>query len=160
MARKPTKSRQTRPKKPQFYTPAPVRERVVARHVNGQSNRLIASEEAIDRETVARILTQPEVVQMIVQYRSRLLLMVPKAITAYENALDSDDERVRAATATKVLEGLQVFPKGSIDPPSLEPDPRQQKLLMLGQMMEMILYKGERYGISLPTELEAVQREL
>ena len=99
MPRKTAKPGQTRLKKRDLYTPAPVRARVVTRHIGGESNRRIAAEESINRETVGRILSQPEVVQMIVQYRSRLLAMVPKAISVYGQVLDSDDERVRAAAA-------------------------------------------------------------
>ena len=73
---------------------------MLARHMSGESNRHIASEEGIDRETVGRILSQREVVQMIAQYQSRLLSIVPKAIRVYEEALECDDLRVALAAAT------------------------------------------------------------
>ena len=157
MPRKTAKPGQTRLKKRDLYTPAPVRARVVTRHIGGESNRRIAAEESINRETVGRILSQPEVVQMIVQYRSRLLAMVPKAISVYEHILDSDDERVKAAAATKLLDGLQVFPRAGVEQGTAEPDRDQKRLLMLGQMMEMVLYKSERYGIPLPPGFEALE---
>jgi hypothetical protein len=155
MARKPAKSRQTRPKSRGPYTPEPVRGRVIARHINGQSNRQIASEEGIDRETVGRILSQPEITQLMEQYRSRLLMMVPQAMIAFGQLLDSDDERIKAAAVMKLLEGLQVFPRGTVEP--LPPDPNQKRLIMLGQMMEMMIYKKEKYSLPLPPELAALE---
>ena len=156
MSPKTTKHRQIQPKNRGLYTPQPVRGRVLARHIGGASNREIARVERIDRETVSRILTQPEIAQMMEQYRSRLLMMVPKAISAYEQALDSDDERVKVAAATKLLEGLQVFPRAAIEQAREEPD-HHKRLLMLGQMMEMVLSKSERYGIPLPPGLNRLK---
>jgi hypothetical protein len=156
MSQKTAKFRQIKPKSRGLYTPEPVRGRVLARHISGASNREIARVERIDRETVSRILTQPEIAQMMEQYRSRLLMMVPKAISAYEQALDSDDERIKVAAATKLLEGLRVFPRAGIEQAKAEPD-HQKRLLMLGQVMEMVLYKSERYGISLPPGLDRLK---
>ena len=115
MVQKTAKCRQTRPKPRDLYTPVPVRGRVLARHIAGASNRQIAAEEGIDRETVGRILSQHEVVQMFAQYQHRLLAIVPKAIAAFEAALESSGERLRLAAATKLLEGLQVFHRGGIE---------------------------------------------
>ncbi len=159
MPRKAAKCGQTQPKQCGSYTPAPVRGRVIVRHVAGQSNREIAGKEGIDRGTVGRILSQPEITQMMEQYRSRLLMMVPKAISAYEQVLDSDDERVKVAAATKLLEGLQVFPKGSVEPPPSPPNYDENRLIMYGQIMEMMLHKKQRYGIPLPPEFEALTGE-
>ena len=78
MVQKTAKWRQTRPKPRDLYTPVPVRGRVLARHIAGASNRQIAAEEGIDRETVGRILSQHEVVQMFAQYQQRLLAIVPR----------------------------------------------------------------------------------
>jgi hypothetical protein len=160
MPGKAAKSRRTPPKKRKPYTPEPVRGRVIARHMTGQSNRQIASEEGIDRDTVGRILSNPEIAQLMAQYRSRLLLLVPKAISTYEQALDSEDERVRAGAATKLLEGLQVFPKGSAEPPPLPPNHDEKRLLMLGQIMEMMIVKHERYGVPLPPEFDGVEERV
>ena len=60
MTKKATKPGQNRPKKRGPYTPPPVQVRVIARHMDGQSNRRIASEEGIHRETVGHILSQQE----------------------------------------------------------------------------------------------------
>jgi ribosomal protein S13 len=159
MTRKSAKNRQMPPKKRGFYTPDPVRSRIIARSIGGQSNREIATEEGIDRDTVSRVLSQDEVVEMKNSYRSRLLEMVPQAISVYEQLLNSKDERVRATAATKLLEGLQVFPKGGVWPEQsvAEQDHEQRKRLLLGRMMEMMLYKGQRYGIPLPVEFDELK---
>jgi hypothetical protein len=43
---------------------------IIARHLDGESNRKIAREEEIDRETVDRILTQQELVAMIAEQQT------------------------------------------------------------------------------------------
>jgi hypothetical protein len=166
MSQKTSKPSQKPPKKRGPYTPAPVRSRVIARHINGQSNRDIAIVEGIDRDTVGRILSQREVVQMIAQHQARLLRMVPKAIEVYDKALESDDERVRVAAATKVLEGLQVFHKGGIEQTmeiahraSPEAAREQQRLLLLGGLTSMTLEKSHRFDLPLPTDLVKVEQE-
>jgi len=165
MSRKSTKLSQIKPKRRGLYTPEPVRGRVLARHMNGASNREIARVERIDRETVGRILTQQEVVQVIAQSQARLLSLVPKAIAVCAQALDSDDERLATATATKILESLQVL--GRIDRTidianqvSPETKREQQRILMLGRMMDVMLDKSRRYGMPLPPELNDVEEEV
>lgn len=64
---------------------------------------------------MGRILSQHEVVQLIAQYQARVLNLVPKAIAAYEEVLDSDNLHLKAAIATKLLEGLHVLHKGGIE---------------------------------------------
>jgi len=113
----------------------------------------------IDRETVSRILSQREVAELTAQYRSQLLGMVPKAISVYEQALASDDERVRVAAATKILEGMGVLPKGGIEQTPPEPEREQNMLLFLGRMMEMMLFKHQRYGIPLPPDLNRLEEK-
>lgn len=54
-------------------------------------------------------------VETIARYQSRLLDMAPKAIAAYEEALASGDLHLAAATATKILEDMQVLHKGGIE---------------------------------------------
>ena len=96
-----------------LYTSKPVQARVIADHLAGFSNRRIAGEEGMDPKTVGRILSQQDVVEMIAQYRQQLLGLVPKAIYVYDEALLSNDERIRVAVATKLVEGLQVMPRGN-----------------------------------------------
>jgi hypothetical protein len=160
MSRKAAKHRQKPPSKRALYKPQPTRARVVALHVAGQSNRQIASAEGIDRDTVCRILSQPEVTQLIAQYQARLLNMVPKAIGVYEEALNSDNLPLATATATKLLEGTHVLNKGAIEQALPEPNHHQLKRLFLGQMMEMMLYKKQQYGIPLPQEFDSLENEM
>lgn len=164
-SRKTAKSRQTPRKKRRSYTPDPVRSRIIAKHVGGHSNREIAKEEGVDRDTVSRVLSQDDAVEMMKGYRLQVLAMVPQAINVYEHLLNSKDEKVRAAAATKILEGLQIFLKGSACPEPTTPaqDNDQRKHLILGQIMEMMLYKQQHFGISLPPmfdELKSVELQL
>jgi transposase len=105
---KTAKRSQTRPKR-EPYTPEPKRARVVALHVAGNSNRQIAVAENLDRGTVGRILSQPEIAHQMEQYRSTLLMMVPKAVRALEAVLESDDERVAAGSRHEVAGGPAGF---------------------------------------------------
>jgi len=153
--RKDATSRHNQPKQPVLRTPEPVQNRVIARYVEGQSNRLIAREEGIDRATVARILSQQDMVELIAQYQTALLGIVPKAIRAFEEVLDSDNLHLKAATATKLLEGVGALHKAGIvrladQPAVLERERRQQRLLILGQMAGMMMAKGEKFGTPLP----------
>jgi hypothetical protein len=165
MPRKAAKSRRTPPKPRGLYTPEPVRGRVLVRHMNGQSKREIARVEGIDRETVGRILSQQEVVNQIAQNQARLLSLVPKAIKVCEEALDSDDLRLATATATKILEGMQVL--GGIEQvyefakkASPEADRERQRILILGEMMDMALHKQQRFSVTLPPGLDKVEEDV
>lgn len=167
MRKKPSKPDQNEPKKRGPYKPPPVQLRVIERHVNGESNREIARQEGIGRDTVGRILSQQEVVQRIAQCQARLLDLVPKAIGVYEKALSSDDLPLATATATKLLEGTNVLSKGGIDETialankaSPETEREQRRLLMYGQMMDMMINKARRYDMPLPPDLEQAKQEL
>jgi hypothetical protein len=144
-----------------------VQTRVVSRHLSGKSKREIARAEGIGRDTVGRILSQQEVVETIARYQSRLLEMVPKAITVYDEALESDDLHLATATATKLLEGMQVLHKGGIEQTlqlasraSPEVSQNQRRLLLLGQIMDGMLEKSRRYDVPLPPDIERVRDEL
>jgi hypothetical protein len=158
MSQKPAAKRRQR--SPALYTTEPVRGRVIARHIDGESNRRIANEEKIDRETVSRILSQPEVADLTARYRSQLLGKVPKALGVYDEALDGDDPRRSFAAATKILEWCQVFPKDGIEQCLPELDREQKRLLVYGQMMEMIMNKAVRYGMALPPEYSQLLESL
>jgi hypothetical protein len=67
--------------KRELYTPDPVRGRIIARHIAGQSNREIAIDEKVDRETVRRILIQPKAKLAIIQYQSQLLPQIEDKAT-------------------------------------------------------------------------------
>src|ERR1700722_4192381 len=102
-----------------LYTAQSVQNRVMERHLEGASNREIAAEVGIDRETVPRILAQTELVEMRAELQSRLERLGFKAIAVYEEALSSQDPVMAVATATKILEGIGALDKrglqGTID---------------------------------------------
>ena len=137
-----------------LYTAKPVQARVIADYLAGHSNRSIARERGMDRKTVGRIVTQQEVVERIAQYQQQLLSLVPKAIDVYDEALLSNDERIRVAVATKLVEGLQVMPRrnGQIGDMAdrLAPPAEDRYHLLFGEMMKMILEKSDMFGLPLP----------
>lgn len=154
------KSRQSQPKTRNLYTPRPTRERVVALYVAGQSNRAIAASEHLDRETVARILTQRETVNLLAGYRSQILeRLIPKSLKALEDALDSDDPRVRAVIAMKLVDKLGGFDHMSESPNAAPPESEQEnrRLICLGRLTDMMVEKARRYDLPLPPELEDQQ---
>jgi hypothetical protein len=165
MQLKTAKPAQIKPNRRGLYTPEPVRGRVLVRHMNGASNREMARVEGIDRSTVGRILSQQEVVNLTAQNQSRLLNLVPRAIEVCEQALDSDDERLATATATKILENLQVL--GSLDRAieianqvSPEAEQRRQRILMFGEFTDELLNKCHRQGITIPPEYGKMEEEV
>ena len=88
-------------------------------------------------------------VETIARYQSRLLDLVPKAMGVYDEALASGDLHLAAATATKLLEGLQVLHKGGLEQTiqsanqaSPESNQKQRRLLMLGQILDRMLEKS------------------
>ncbi len=66
------------PRERNLYTPQPVQARVIERNLAGASNREIAREEGLDRETVHRILSQRELVEVLAENQSRLLRLAAK----------------------------------------------------------------------------------
>ena len=131
---------------------------MIARHINGESNRRIAAAEGIDRETVGKILSQKEILLMKAQSQAQLFGMVPEAIGTFAGVFGSDDLRLKMATAMKLLDVLRVFPSPD-QQKSQEEEREQQKLVNLGRMFEMMLYKSEHYGIELPPDLASVEPE-
>ncbi len=155
MPRTSAKSRQSQSNVRGPYTPQPVQGRVIALHISGHSNRQIARQEGIGRDTVGRILSQQEVVQMMAQYQSRLLTLVGKAIRIYDRALDSDDLRLAMIPASKILD--HVFQKGGMEQTielanrvSPEIEERNRRRLLLGELVEIAEGKAERYGVHAP----------
>ena len=103
--------------------------RVVSRHLSGESKREIARVEGIGRDTVGRILSQEETVQMITRQRSRLQGIADKALDVVERALVCDDARLAVPVAMKIIE--HVFPKCGIgdtanSQPKLSPEAEER----------------------------------
>jgi hypothetical protein len=159
MSQKTSKPGQNLPKQRGLYTPSPVRDRVIARHISGESNRRIASEEGIDRETVGRILSQKEVALMKGQSQALLFSLVPEAIKALGEVFRSDDLRLKAAIGMKLLECLQVFPnRGEHLTP--QPDPEERRLLILGGLVDMGLKKCKKYNLPRPPGVDGLEEEV
>jgi len=66
--------------KPRFYTPESKRSRVIAASLAGKSNSRIARQESLNRFTVIRILSQPEVAELRQNYRQQVLHLTPYCI--------------------------------------------------------------------------------
>jgi hypothetical protein len=96
-----------------------VRQRVLTLHIVGVSNRQIAQQEKLDRETVSRILSQEECTEAIAQARSRLTVLMPKAIEVCEKVLSSKNLRIAAPMAMKLLESTGLLGKQALE----QPDP-------------------------------------
>jgi hypothetical protein len=165
MPKKPAKSRQNRPKEAKLYTPEPVQARVIARYVNGESNRQIATEEKIDRGTVSKILSQQEALQMIARQRCRLQSMADKALDVVEQALNGDDPRLALPVAMKIVEN--VLPKGGIEETisiankaSPEVAAEERMTLMLGQITRGSLEKSMIYKQPLSPKMEELVEHL
>ena len=71
--------------------PPAVKAAVLARYVAGDSKSKIARGLHIDRETVTRILSEPEYREAIEASRSRCVELLPKAERAVESQLDEGD---------------------------------------------------------------------
>jgi hypothetical protein len=142
------------PKRQPLITPKPIRQRVVARHIQGESQRQIAREEGIDRGTVGRILSQTEVVERLAAFDADFLDMAPEAIRAIRGALTSEDERIRTAAAFKYVELMQkrgmeqMMQTAEAAAPKTTEKSRQSK--MVEQIVEMMVKKAETYGTPLP----------
>ena len=132
--------------------PLPLQERVIARHVAGQSDREIAREEGLDRETVKRIRTQEEVLEMICRMQSEVRALGPEAILVFKKALASDDLKIALRPAERILEANGALPKGGVELPQPEQDREQMRLLNLGLMADVMLKKNRRYGTPIPKE--------
>lgn len=165
MPRTAAKNRQSKPKRHGSYTPEPVRKRVLARHVSGESNRAIAIAEKIDRGTVGRILSQKEVVEKLAGYQSRLLELVPMAIRATEAALKSRNERIRMQAAARVLEGTGVLNRSGIEQAvamaNRASSPGQEERLrgVIGEIIDMTIQKHQTHNIPLPKRMSRVLSE-
>jgi len=111
-----------------LYTPKPVRERVLALHIIGVSNRQIAQQEKLDRETVSRILSQEECTEALAQARSRLTVLMPKAIEVCEEVLSSKNLRIAAPMAMKLLESTGLLGKQALEQPDPVEEPSSDEI--------------------------------
>lgn len=71
--------------------PPAVKAGVIARYAGGASRARIARDLQIDRETVTRILNEPEIKEAVEASRSRCMGLLPKAEQAVERQLNEGD---------------------------------------------------------------------
>ena len=91
-------------KKP-LNTPATKRANVVGMYLTGAKKAAISRELGIDRETVVRILSQPETELLVQGYREAVLRIVPNALVGASELVKRLDRQM----ITDVLRGARVF---------------------------------------------------
>lgn len=90
------RSRKTKwasPHKKRGNIPLPKQASVVALHLTGAKQRAISRELGLDRETVARILSQQETQHLLQGYRDAVLKIVPKALVGLYHLVGTMNER-------------------------------------------------------------------
>jgi len=103
----PTKRKRT------LYTPEPLQHRIIALHINGESDHEIGKKAGIHRSTVKRIRSRPEVLKIIAEQKNRVLLMTPKAMDVYLGTLEALDPKLKFVAATNILKSAGVIEQGS-----------------------------------------------
>src|ERR1039458_6348869 len=73
------------------------------------------SNSRIPNGETTRTLPEPDADEVMAQYRAYLRILLLKALKALEDGLDSDDPRVKLASATKILQGVGFFQGGGMD---------------------------------------------
>jgi hypothetical protein len=96
-----------------LYTPPAKQTRVIAASLAGKSNREISRQIGIKRDTVARILSQPEVQELIAQYRQQARGLVPLCLAGLAAKLVTTKGKLRKGTdwrmLVEILKGTQVL---------------------------------------------------
>jgi hypothetical protein len=101
----PVLAAQVNPRLGKSIKPPMVQAAVIAKYSNGESKTQIANDLGMGRNTVTAILSQSEIEQYVLEGRSKVVSLIPKAIRAVENRLDKNDGSV----AIGVLRGTQVL---------------------------------------------------
>ena len=135
----PRKSRQKPQKSAKSRKSEAAKAVVLARSAAGASNSQIAREMGIDRETVSRILSEPEIAAVIQQAKNDVIRMVPKAVGVVDDALDEKNAKV----AMSVLTGVGVLkPDGGYGGSgitlniTMDPRPRPVEIATIPRMNE------------------------
>jgi len=96
-----------------LYTPQAKQTRIIAASFAGKSNREIARQEGIKRDTVARVLSQPEVQELLAEYRQQARGLVPHCLAGLEAKLITKGGKLRKAIDWKmmveILKGTQIL---------------------------------------------------
>jgi hypothetical protein len=87
---KPSQNQPQPAKKSHSRIPLPQYERIIGRHIAGDSIRKISRDEKRDRETVTRIVRSESVQSYIQELRESYIGLGPMAFNAVRNALRSD----------------------------------------------------------------------
>jgi hypothetical protein len=110
-------------------------------------------------QTEASILSESQVMQALATCQPYILGLLPKAIKALGAALESDDMRLRTSTAIKLLEGVGTFEsRGNArfreTAAAAGQREEEQRLIMSGALLDMMLKKADMYDLELPADLE------
>ncbi len=85
------------------YKSEPLKAQVVARFISGESKSFISRELHIARDTVTNIIANSKLGSFVERGNKEVLMLIPRCYAILEQALDSDDERIRLQAACKVL---------------------------------------------------------
>ena len=82
--------------------------------MGGKSNRPITKEIWLDRDTVANVLSQPEIMAVLQEYRAEALALARHALIHLGNRLLTKARKVRSKgvdwkMCMEILKGVQVF---------------------------------------------------
>jgi predicted transcriptional regulator len=107
------KGQKRAPRKGGLYTPLPKQNHVIAASLAGKNKSEISREVGIKRDTVARILSQPEVQELLAEYRQQARGLVPHCLAGLEAKLITKAGKLRKSIdwrmMVEVLKGTQVF---------------------------------------------------
>ena len=87
------------------YIPVPKQLRVAVRYIAGETTREIAKNEQLSKNTVTKILRQPEIDRAMAVYRSELTELVPLALKGLKRRLNEANPELIKAT----LQGVRLF---------------------------------------------------
>jgi hypothetical protein len=116
-------------------------------------------------QTSTPITSRLQALAVRAQCQPFLLSLVPKAIRAYAELLDSDNPRLKLVAATKVLEASQMLSSRGGDPvldtaEAADQRREEQRFIVGGMMTEMMLKKSAIHGWDLPEGLRWLKPQL
>jgi hypothetical protein len=125
--------------------PPAVKAAVALKRGEGKSKAQIAREMRIDRETVTRILADPEIHEALEASRSRCVAMLPKAERAVERQLETGDGDLglRFLEKSGVLSGQEQH----------KPSAMFQDVL-LNQTLQVLLRSGDQIAVTASPTIE------
>lgn len=141
----PAKSR----KKGAIHIPVPQQERILTRHVMGQSIRMISREERRDFKTVAKIIlkSSDKLKEYLAEQRSKIFALTALAVEAIHNGLVNGQTEL----AYKLLIDTGVMPQQAMaGVQAAAPDQLTQDELTkkeLGKIIEMAYERAQDYDL-------------